>query len=781
MPDRSQLTRQQLIELLGQGRRRVHFVGIGGSGMSGLARMLAQQGHEVTGCDLAPNGEADRLRQLGVSVQSGHSARHVGSDTDLVVYTSAVNGGNDELLAANDLRVPAVRRGELLAALMNHRNNIAVAGTHGKTTTTAMIAHALTRSDSAPSFCIGAHVPILGSNAQIGGGKYFVAEADESDGTLVGYTPEYAVCLNIEPEHLDHHGSMEQLTANFAAFFAGTLKTVFYCADCSCCAKLAGGLRSTISFGLSPGADYRALDIEPTAQGHRFVVTCRNQRLGEIQLRIPGLQNVVNALAAVAVAEELGVPFDKIAEALGQFTGARRRFERRFDADGIVVADDYAHHPTEIRATVAAARALKPARLLVAFQPHRYSRVALLLDEFAAAFRGADKLWLTDIYAAGEKPIEGISGRTLFGAVVGSGQPAVAFEADLSKIAEALHREAQPGDLILTMGAGDIYKVAGALADKLRPGRPQVLVSGQSSAKLAMDLKTIVADRGVLRRDEPMAQHTSFRIGGPAEFWIEPNDEKTLSRLLRYCHERQVPVTIVGRGTNLLVRDAGIAGAVIHLGRAFSRIEVDGDRLVARAGAQLRSVVNKAREHELGGLEFLEGIPGSLGGALRMNAGAMGRQTFDVVEWVRYISFAGDVYDADPRSFPVSYRSCPLFSTHIALSAILRGEKTPRPTIDAKLRSYAARRWATQPNQPSAGCVFKNPAAVSAGKLIDEMGLKGRRLGGALVSPKHGNFIVNAGGATADDVLRLIQEIRNRIRAERGIELEQEVMVVGRE
>ena len=246
-----------------------------------------------------------------------NSADHVKPDTELVVYTSAVNGENAELQAAAELKIPFVRRGVLLTALMSHHNNIAVAGTHGKTTTTAMIAYVLTRSDSAPSFCVGAHVPILGSNAQIGGGKYFVAEADESDGTLIGFSPEYAVCLNIESEHLDFHRSMQALLATFETFLTSTLKTVFYCADCANCVALAKKLRSAISFGLAETADYRALDIQPTRRGSRFTVACRDQNIGTVELIIPGKQNVVNALAAIAVADQLGVSFERVAEALG--------------------------------------------------------------------------------------------------------------------------------------------------------------------------------------------------------------------------------------------------------------------------------------------------------------------------------------------------------------------------------------------------------------------------------------------------------------------------------
>jgi UDP-N-acetylmuramate--L-alanine ligase/UDP-N-acetylenolpyruvoylglucosamine reductase len=775
-------TKQQLIEFLGAGPRRVHFVGIGGIGMSGLARILMHQGHVVTGSDLSANGETTGLKELGARIHCGHSAVHVKPGTELVVYSSAIAGDNEELQAAIELEIPSIRRGALLTALMNHQNNIAVAGTHGKTTTTSMIACALTHSDSAPSFCIGAHVPVLGSNAQIGAGKYFVAEADESDGTLIGFSPEYAVCLNIEPEHLDYHRSMEALLATFERFFASTLKTVFFCADCANCVELARNLRSAISFGLSKTADYRALEIQSTTSGSRFQVACRDQQIGAVELVIPGRQNVVNALAAIAVADQLGVAFDKVAGALGEFTGAKRRFERRYDGEGLVVVDDYAHHPTEIRVTIAAAKTLGYKRILAAFQPHRYSRTQSLRDQFATAFQGVDQLFLTDIYPASEKPIPGISGRTILDAVTATGQEAVQYEADLEKLSNKLLAEARTGDLILTMGAGDLYKVAQRVADTLSSRGPHLLKQLRSKMDMESDLRTMLSKKSKVRANEVMAQHTSLRVGGIAEFWVEPWDEQDLARLLGFCHEQGMPITIIGRGTNLLVRDGGIPGVVVQLGsEEFCKVEVDGEQVIARSGARLRSIVNLAKRHELGGLEFLEGIPGSLGGALRMNAGAMGRQIFDVVEWVRYVSLSGDIYDADAKDLPVSYRSCPILVNHIALAAILRGEKTRRPIIEETLRTFERKRWASQPAKPSAGCIFKNPEAIPAGQLIEELGLKGTSVGGARVSDVHANFIVNEGGATAVDVLRLIGLIRERARQERGIELETEVMIVGKD
>lgn len=770
------LTKQQLMEFLSSRPRRVHFIGIGGVGMSGLARLLIQQGHQVSGSDAAPNGFADGLRRLGATIHASHAVENLAPETELVVFTAAVDADNPERLAARQWGIPAVPRGLLLASLMNHRYNVAVAGTHGKTTTSSMIAHILTRSDSAPSFCVGAHVPILGANAQLGAGKYFVAEACESDGTLIHFTPEYAVCLNIEAEHLDHHGTMERLLATFETFYQSTRGIVFYCADCPNAAALASKARAAISFGLGEKADYHALGIVPTARGSRFTVACRGEKIGTVELVIPGRQNVINALAAIAVADQLGLPFEKIAAALAGFTGAARRFERKYDANGIVVVDDYAHHPTEIRATIAAARTLGFQRIIVAFQPHRYTRTQALRAEFATAFDGADKLFLTDVYSAGEKPIPGISGRTIYEVVQGR---EVHYEPDFDRLAALLAAEARPGDLLLVMGAGDIYKVAARVAAQLVPRAPGVVRSAES---IRSDLQALLSDGAKVLRNEPMSRHTSMRVGGPAELFVRPGNESDLARILHYGHLRQIPVMVLGRGTNLLVRDGGIPGIVVHLdGPEFTRIEVDNERIIAHGGARLKAIVSEALRREVGGLEFLEGIPGSLGGALRMNSGAMGRQIFEVVEWIRYISYSGEIYDAEAKTLPVSYRNCPLLRHHVALAAILRGQRTPRAQIEATVRRYQLWRRQTQPSAPSAGCIFKNPPTISAGRLIDELGLKGTRVGGACVSEVHANFIVNDGGATAADVLQLIGLVRERARRERGIELETEVVILGRE
>jgi UDP-N-acetylenolpyruvoylglucosamine reductase len=304
-------------------------------------------------------------------------------------------------------------------------------------------------------------------------------------------------------------------------------------------------------------------------------------------------------------------------------------------------------------------------------------------------------------------------------------------------------------------------------------------VAGDGS-DAAVELLHGVSPATIIRRNEPLARHTTLRVGGPADLYVEPASEADLAAILTYCQERARQCFWLGRGSNLLVKDRGFRGVVVCLAHAsFSRIEVTGERLNCGAGARLKAVAVEAKRNGLGGLEFLEGIPGSIGGALRMNAGAMGGAIFDVVESVRLMGMDGVVQERSPRGLPVAYRSCSIFKERVAISGVLRGQASSREAIEQRMNQFSRNRWQSQPAAPSAGCMFKNPASIPAGKLIDELGLKGTRVGGAVVSAEHGNFIVNDGGATAKDVLELIEVIRQRARAERGIELETEVEIVG--
>jgi UDP-N-acetylmuramate--alanine ligase len=461
--------------LLGR-TRRIHFVGIGGIGMSGIAELLANLGYTVTGSDAKRSEITNRLAtKLGIVVHEGHSASHVG-DADVVVVTSAVRPDNPEVIEAHRHRIPVIPRGEMLAELLRLRFSIAVAGAHGKTTTTSMIALALERAGLDPTAVIGGRVSAFGSNARLGRGDYLVAEADESDRSFLMLWPAIAVITNIDHEHMESYGSFADLQQAFADFankvpFYGT---VIACADDEALAPvLAKVKRRLVTYGLdNADADVVGTDVALGTHGGRCIVHRRRDsgtfRVGELRVPIPGRHNLQNALAVVAVAEQLGVAFPRVVAALDEFEGAERRFQRYGDVNGVTVVDDYGHNPTEIAAVLAAARASSIGRrLVVAFQPHRYSRTSRLMGDFGPALRDADEIILTDIYAAGEDPIAGVTLEALADAIrAGSGRP-VQTVRTLDDVVTAVAATARPGDAVITLGAGSIGTVPRRLVEAL--------------------------------------------------------------------------------------------------------------------------------------------------------------------------------------------------------------------------------------------------------------------------------------------------------------------------
>jgi UDP-N-acetylmuramate--alanine ligase len=706
--------KERLKQLLEGGAQKIHLIGVCGSGMSGLARLLIAKGHQVSGSDLVSAAHAEAYIPAGIRYFEGHHASHVDGSA-LVVFSSAIAPENPERRAAEELGVLAVRRAECLVVLAETKSAYVVAGSHGKTTTSSMLTHVLRQADLNPSHYIGAQVPLLGANAAWTDGAPFVVEADESDGTLALFAPEASLILNIEEEHLDFYQDIEAIVQVFATLCERTRGPIVYCADDKNSVLLCSHSAQGVSYGLSELAHYRALDVRLENFCSRFSVLRRGQLLGEIALEVPGAQNVSNALGVVALATELGIAWNQIVSALAEFRGAARRFEVKYHSEDYMVVDDYAHHPTEVKATLAAARNSGWKRVLALFQPHRYSRTKALLGEFAGAFHDADEIFITEIYAASEAAMAGVTGEGLAEAVRADNHAKVHYEPTLGRLRAAVNSFLQPGDLVITLGAGDIHRVALHLAQGLT---------------WFTELRALLQTDSVLKRDEPLHKHTTMRIGGPAQLWFEPIDEEDLKLGLRFAHERGIPVTFIGRGSNLLIRDGGILGLCVHLGRPyFSRIEVEGDYVTVGAGARLKQIVAEGRKHDLGGFEFMEGIPGNLGGALRMNAGAMQGWTMEVVESVRSIDTLGHVHEIEKDDLEIHYRNVPHFQSHIAVSARLKGKRSSKEEINEKLKAYSGKRWSSQPAAPSAGCIFKNPGPLPAGRLIRGPGarLRGAR------------------------------------------------------
>src|SRR6188508_3283991 len=437
--------------------QHIHLVGIGGAGMSGIAEVLLTLGYKVSGSDLQASDTTRRLEELGGRIFIGHLATHIG-EAQVVVISSAVSSQNPEVLAAKAKQIPVIPRAEMLAELMRLKFGVAIAGAHGKTTTTSMVANILAQGGLDPTMVIGGKVNALGSHARLGRGELLVAEADESDGSFLRLSPTIVAVTNLDREHLDHYGSMERICESFLEFIN---KVPFYglavlCADDERLRALFPKIvKRYYTYGLSEtdgvALDFRATEIVAKQGGSEFRAFFRTRNLGPFRLSVPGIHNVSKALAA--------------------FTGVERRFHLRGETNDIMVVDDYGHHPTEIKATLAAAKQGWPdRRLVVLFQPHRYTRTRDLLEEFSHAFRQADHLFLTEIYAASEPPIPGVSGAKLAEAIRGAGHPSVTFVEQKDRLVEVVFPQLKPGDLVLTLGAGDIWKAGPALLAKLESG-----------------------------------------------------------------------------------------------------------------------------------------------------------------------------------------------------------------------------------------------------------------------------------------------------------------------
>jgi UDP-N-acetylmuramate--alanine ligase len=441
--------------------RRIHFVGIGGIGMSGIAEVLLNLGYAVSGSDVSLTDITHRLASLGAVIFDGHAASHL-VNADVVVTSTAVREDNPEVLEAHRRGIPVIPRAEMLAELLKMKFSVAVSGSHGKTTTTSMVSTVLAHGGLDPTMVIGGKLASIGSNAKIGDGEIIVAEADESDGSFLKLNPCLAVITNVDREHLDHYRDIEEIKeaflkfANIVPFYGCTI----LCVDDGHIRTILPRIKRRVTtYGLSSPADYRAEGIVLDGPQSKFSVSCRGEHLGEVTLNVPGRFNVANALAAIAVARELDLPFDAIREGLAAFVGVHRRLEIKGKAGGVTVVDDYGHHPTEIRETLAAARQVWKDRMIVVFQPHRYSRTQKLYDEFLEAFPDADHLIVTDIYAASEKPIEGVSAAGLCEGIRARGHRDVVYLSDFDRIADHLLAMAKPTDVIITQGAGSVWKI----------------------------------------------------------------------------------------------------------------------------------------------------------------------------------------------------------------------------------------------------------------------------------------------------------------------------------
>ena len=749
-----------------QGANNYLFLGVGGMGMAPLASWLARAGHAIAGYDDNLQQAVRRhLIDAGVQLHDFIFPEQLSPDTT-VVYSSAIQPQHRLLAAARARGFKCLRRGELLAEIAACKRLIAVVGSHGKTTTTGMIAHAARHCGVPINYILGG----LFNDAASAPSAYcesewLVAEVDESDGTIDLFRPEVTVVLNLDWDHADRYSSAAMLDAAFGRLLARTRQRVLLCSE----GDLSGRFNKTgtaeyLTFG--ERGDWR---VAAQADGSLRL----SGRFAPARIQPPpvGRFNQINGAAALAVLQLLAAEIKP--DVLSSFTGMARRQTLLHRDATLTVVEDYAHHPTEIAALLECLRAMAPARrLVVVFQAHRYSRTKQFKRAFAEVLQGVDQLYLLPVYAAHEAQLPGGCTADLAAAFAEAPQQLAMNLDGVQRLADGI------GDTPTTLafvGAGDIDQFAALFSSMRRSD--SVL-----SAAWRDFLQPRVSSACVLKDNEPLANKTTIRIGGAARFYAEPADLCDLRALLSAAKLFELPIFYLGRGSNLLVPDEGFDGLVIRFsGAAWRRTELlEAGRLWTAAGVRLKEICGHAARAGLGGFEFLEGIPGAIGGALRMNAGAMGNWMFDVVERVQFLDQAGQLQDWGKDAFHFGYRKVEELSRGIVLGAILNSvEQQSEGSIRDRIHSYSSTRKESQPRAPSAGCMFKNPPGNFAGKLIETCGIKGLRVGGAQVSELHGNFIVNCGGARASEVIELVRQVRAAIQAQSGYVLEPEVLLMG--
>jgi UDP-N-acetylmuramate--alanine ligase len=778
---------------------RYHFIGIGGAGLSAIARVLLERGAMVSGSDQADSPFLESLRDVGVQITVGHRPENLeGADT--VIVSSAVREDNVELAAARAAGLPVYKRAEFFGPLTEGKQTVAVAGTHGKTTTTGEIAHLLFQGGLDPTFIAGGSLEdFAGANARAGQGRYFVIEADEYDRAFWGLKPWLAVVTNVEHDHPDCYPTLEDMIQAYLVFL-GKIEpngSLIVCADSPGAVRVAeefGRGRPDVAiqtYAVDMDADWQASQIQPNDQGGSdFQVVRQGRVLGRVRTRLPGMHNVCNTLAALAATEVCGLPFPSATKPLAHYHGAERRFEVRGSAGGVTVVDDYAHHPSEIRATLSAARQRFPSgRIWAVWQPHTYSRTRALAGGFTCAFGDADRVVVLPVYQAREPlektfPIEDVArGMTGTQAVYLPG-----FDEAVSH----LERELQPGDVVITLSAGDANRVGLEVLNRLRMNAAH----GEPAGKRGLPLKKLIHRFGeALQMDVSLARLSTAKVGGPADALLEVRSSEDLAEAAEWLWTEGIPFFLLGSGSNVLFADAGCRELVI-LNRA-RRFEIrtekgNGNAVVwAESGVAIGAIARQCAHMGWTGLEWAATVPGTVGGAVYGNAGAFGVDTAGSIRVVEILqrekSEKSGGFRAVRRTtagseLGFSYRSSRLKRNpgqEVILSAEFSLQRCDPSDAVSRIGDFLSRRRQTQPAGPSLGSMFKNPPGDYAGRLIEAAGLKGRREGNVEISDLHANFFLNLGDARAEEIRALMGLAQRTVREKYGINLEPEIQMVG--
>ena len=725
--------------------RKIFLFGAGGMGMSPLAGYLIESGFEVEAYDdFFREPTHSNLQKSGVRIL--HEPIPL-NQPDLVIRSSAVFEDDPRLLPFRKSNLPIFRRGAFVSRFCKSKRVVAIAGSHGKTTTSGMLVWALKQVGFPFSHMVGGRfakdVIPLGSASDKS--PWLILELDESDGTIGEFSPEITTALNCDLDHVDHYPSQESLEDAFVGLFERTSGTIL----------------------VPEGSRLQAL----AEQGNR-------EKIGSY----PSHENpadflTANREAAIATAMAMGADVSKVN--FDEFPGMERRQSVLFESDELTVLEDYAHHPSEIRSLLSDRRRKFPDRWMkVVFQPHRFSRTKALAESFTEELSEVDDLQFLPTYGAFEKYDAEGSSETLLGSL----PPRLRKNAGVHEDFLEFYKSAgprKPADKdmqMLFVGAGSIDRWARGTSAMLHGGDDRNEAFGHY-------LNNRLSVECLLSSNESLASKTTMGVGGKARWYAEPRNLVDLRSLIEACDLLSVPRVMLGRGSNLIVPDEGYSGLVIRMkGSFWSEISKrSDDSLIVGAGARLKEICLQACKNELRGFEFLEGIPGTLGGALRMNAGAMGWEIFDLVDWVSFLLPDGTIREIPGSEMNIGYRHCREAENGIALRAKLRGEgRSDHRAIRKTIEKMARKRRSSQPREASAGCVFRNPENVSAGWLIEQSGMKGESVGGARISEVHGNFIVNEGGATAEDVISLMRKVKRKVRDEQGVDMQPEVGLLGK-
>ncbi len=783
--------------------KKIHFVGIGGIGISGLARLALKHGVTVSGSDISESATTQLIQQEGGRVFMLHSGDNVPASADLLVYSSAVPKDNPELKTASAFGMPIKSYFEALGELSKSYVTFAVTGMHGKSTTTALTGLILESAGYDPTVIVGTKVPHWGGNVRFGNSSVLVVEACEYRAHMKHIDADVLILTNIDAEHLDYYKNIEHVEDEFRAYLQqlaetsgnGEQKIVVFNKDDARFASLMAPLSEfkKVSYSLASGADFSTGErlLNHSAKRQQFEVVEEGVLKGRVTLQIPGDFNIVNALAAIAACRSFGISFDICKKAVSGYKGAWRRFEYVGKVQGALLYSDYAHHPTEIKATLLAVRSFYPyARLVVVFQPHQRHRTHSLFHDFVSSFDGADFLVLLDIYdvAGRDETITQDIGYALFEKIVQRGKTPVEFARTLEQAHACARAHVQKGDVLLILGAGTV------------DGLARDMIKEESSESVGILPPCI-------KHNEPLAPHTTFKIGGPARYFAEVKDMNDLKTVRSFAQDHHVSCVVISGGSNVLISEKGFDGMVIKMN--FTDIAVDREHALVSAGAgvSMSGLSQECAAAGLSGLEFGIAIPGKVGGSIFGNAGCYGNEMKDVVRRVLVLQDREMLW-LNVQECEFSYRES-IFKRNrqwVILKAEFILHKKKKEVILARIKELLDDKKQSQPlGKMAAGSIFKNPpladgspplllmkrecgeappiknGRVAAWWLIDKAGLRGARVGGAEVSHKHANFIVNSGNATASDVRSLISLIHQTVYKKHTVSLVEEIQYIGDE